>query len=83
MIAALSIHQYQIKCSEEIMVNAPSSFLEPQKTEEKKEQYMSVLVIEVLSPKQINNNKRKNRKHPESWVLKMFHLALQGICNIK
>lgn len=53
MIAALSINQYQIKCSEEIMVNAPSSFLGPQKIKKnkKKEQYMSVLVIEVLSPK--------------------------------
>lgn len=55
MIAALSINQYQIKCSEEILVNAHSSFLGPQKIKKKKkkkkEQYMSVLVIEVLSPK--------------------------------
>lgn len=31
MIAASGINQYQIKCSEEIMVNAPSSFQGPQK----------------------------------------------------
>lgn len=49
MIAALSINQYQIKCSKEIIENTPSPLSETR--EDKKEQYMSALVTEVLSQK--------------------------------
>lgn len=76
MIAALSINQYQIKCSKEIIENTLSPFLRPQKI--KKEQYMSALVTEVLSQK-----KKINKKRKEQSSLKMFPSALSGIWNIK